>query len=145
MCAHLIGRADARAGICAYAYHYTNKRGRSSARVADIVLALGFDLFFKPKLSDAAARAGVELRYAAPADAARAAAGAARVVADISAPGVEAALGALRAAHPALPMLVCYPHVEVARAEAARALGAAVVTRGHFAQHLAEAVAGKLE
>ncbi|HET6405199.1 MAG TPA: hypothetical protein VFH78_11165 [Candidatus Thermoplasmatota archaeon] len=112
--------------------------------MADVVLALGFDLFFKPKLSAAAAQAGVELRYAPPAEASRAAAGAARVVADVSAPGVEEALAALRKERPDVPILACYPHVEVRRAEAVRALGGVAVTRGHFAQHLVEALAGTL-
>lgn len=110
----------------------------------DVVLALGFDLFFKPKLNDAAKAAGIELRYAAPGDAERAAEGATRVVADVSAPGVEEALVALRRKHPQLPVLACYPHVEVRRAEAVRALGGVAVTRGHFVQHLGEALSGKL-
>lgn len=110
----------------------------------DAVLCLGFDLFFKPKLADAARAAGVELRFAAPAEAAARATGVARVVADVSAPGVAEALVGVRAARPEVPILACYPHVEVARAEGVRALGGVAVTRGHFAQHLVEAVSGKL-
>lgn len=110
----------------------------------DVVLALGFDLFFKPKLNEAAKAASVELRYAAPQDAARAAAGATRVVADVSAPGVEEALAAIRKEHPALPILACYPHVEERRAQAVRALGGVAIARGAFAQRLADALAGKL-
>lgn len=110
----------------------------------DAVLALGFDLFFKPKLLAAAQAAGVEVRFATPADALARAAGATRVVADVSAQGVEEALVALRKAHPALPVLACYPHVEVRRAEAVRAMGGVAVTRGLFVQRLADALAGKL-
>ena|SRR5581483_6338543 len=110
----------------------------------DVVLGLGFDLFFKPKLNDAARRANVELRYATPAQAVDAAKGAARVVADASAPGVEDALRDVRAAHPALPILACYPHVEEARAVAIRALGGVAIPRGAFAARLEDALAGKL-
>lgn len=110
----------------------------------DVVLALGFDLFFKPKLNAAAKEAGVEVRYATPAQAQDAAKGATRVVADVSAPGVEEAIAAIRRAHPALPLLACYPHVETRRADAVRALGGVAVTRGHFAQRLVDALAGKL-
>jgi hypothetical protein len=109
-----------------------------------VVLALGFDLFFKPKLAEAAKRAQVELRYPALAGVEQAAAGVARVVADVSAPGVEQALVTLRKHHPDLPILACYPHVEVARAEAVRALGGVAVTRGRFAEHMVEALAGTL-
>lgn len=119
-------------------------RDRACARVADVVLALGFDLFFKPKLSEAARVAGVEVRFATPQTAQAQAEGAARVVADVSAPGVEEALVGLRMQHPGLPILACFPHVEVHRAEAVRALGGVAVTRGHFAQHLVEALSGKL-
>lgn len=112
----------------------------------DVVLALGFDLFFKPKLSAAAKEAGVDLRYARPEEAEKVAAGAARVVADVSAPGVDEALAALRKHHPTLPILACYPHVEVRRAEGVRALGgdAVAVTRGRFAEHMADALRGTL-
>lgn len=110
----------------------------------DVVLALGFDLFFKPKLSVAAQQAGVQLRYASAADAVKAAEGAARVVADVSAPGVEEAVVAIRRAHPQLPLLACYPHVEVRRAEAVRAVGGVAVTRGAFVERLVDAVSGKL-
>jgi hypothetical protein len=108
------------------------------------VLALGFDLFFKPKMIAAAERAGVALRFAPPQDAARLAADAARVVADASAPGVEDALRAIRAARPDVPILACYPHVETARADAVRALGGVAVTRGAFAARLDEALAGTM-
>ena len=110
----------------------------------DVVLALGFDLFFKPKLNEAAKVAGVELRYATPDRAVVAAENIARVVADVSAPGVEEALVALRERHPATPVLACYPHVEAHRARAVEALGGVAVARGRFAQHLVEALAGKL-
>lgn len=110
----------------------------------DVVLCLGFDLFFKPKMTEAARAVGVEARYATPAEAVARAEGAARVVADVSAPGVEDALTAVRAAHPAIPILACYPHVEEKRAEVVRALGGVAVTRGHFAGHLPEALSGKL-
>jgi hypothetical protein len=110
----------------------------------ETVLALGFDLFFKPKLNDAAKTLGVTLRHATPADAAKAAEGATRIVADVSAPGVEDALRAIRAAHPHLPILACYPHVEAARGEAVRALGGVAVTRGAFSADLAGALAGRL-
>lgn len=118
-------------------------RNRHPKRMT-VVLALGFDLFFKPKLTQAAQQAGVEVRYAQPAQAAEAAAGAARVVADASAPGVQDALAAVRRAHPALPILACYPHVEAQRAEFVRGLGGVAVTRGLFAQRLPEALAGTL-
>lgn len=110
----------------------------------DVVLALGFDLFFKPRLNDAARQAGVDVRYATPPEAEAKAAGAARVVADVSAPGVEEALASLRTQHPELPILACYPHVEERRAEAVRALSGVAVTRGHFSRHLVEALAGTL-
>lgn len=110
----------------------------------DAVLALGFDLFFKPKMTHAAQAAGVELRFARPEEAVPLAAHAARVVADASAPGVEDALRALRAAHPDLPILACYPHVETHRADAIRALRGVPVTRGAFAARLEDALAGKM-
>lgn len=110
----------------------------------EIVLCLGFDLFFKPKIADAARAASVEVRYAAPQDAVAKSDGIARVVADVSAPGVEDALRALRAARHDLPILACYPHVETGRADAVRAMGGVAVTRGRFAEHLREALAGKL-
>lgn len=103
----------------------------------DVVLCLGFDLFFKPKLNAAAKEAGVEVRYQGDGQ------GAARVVADVSAPGIEAQLRALRAAHPDLPILACYPHVEEHRAQAVREMGGVAITRGAFAQRLPEILAGK--
>lgn len=109
-----------------------------------VVLALGFDLFFKPKITQAAQQAGVEVRYAQPAQAAELAAGAARVVADVSAPGVQEALEAVRKARPDVPILACYPHVEEHRAVAVRALGGVAVTRGLFSQRLPEALSGEL-
>lgn len=109
----------------------------------DVVLALGFDLFFKPKLLAAANAVGVEVRFATPAQAVDAAKGAARVVADVSAPGVEDALRAVRAARPDVPVLACYPHVEEARAEAVRGMGGMAMTRGAFAQRLGDALAGR--
>lgn len=112
----------------------------------DVVLALGFDLFFKPKLTAAAKEASIELRYGTPADAEKLAEGATRVVCDVSAPGVDETLVALRKRHPALPILACYPHVEVRRAEGVRALGgpAVAVTRGRFAEHMTDALRGTL-
>lgn len=110
----------------------------------DVVLALGFDLFFKPKLNEAAKQVGVEIRYATPPQVEAQAAGTRRVIADVSAPGVEEALVTLRKHHPGLPILACYPHVEERRAEAVRALGGVAVTRGHFSKHLPEALAGTL-
>ena len=110
----------------------------------DVVLGLGFDLFFKPKMAEAAKSAGVELRHAAPAQAVEAAKGATRVVADVSAPGVEEALRAIRAARPDLPILACYPHVEAQRADAVRALGGVAITRGAFAADLPAALQGGL-
>ncbi|GEM_PF-6328378 len=104
----------------------------------DAVLALGFDLFFKPKLNEAAKQAGVAIRYQGSAE------GVARVVADVSAPGVEEQLRAIRAEHPSLPILACYPHVEEHRAAAVRALGGVAVTRGAFSQRMADALAGRL-
>ena len=109
-----------------------------------VVLALGFDLFFRPKLQAASKEAGVELRAVANAQAVEAAQGAARVVADVSAPGVEDALRAVRAARPDVEILACYPHVEEARAERVRAMGGRTVTRGAFNQQLVEALAGRL-
>lgn len=109
-----------------------------------VVLALGFDLFFKPKISAAAQQVGVEVRYATPDKAVEAAQGADRVVADVSAPGVQEALAGVRKAHPTLPILACYPHVEAQRAELVRGLGGVAVTRGAFAQRLPEALAGDL-
>jgi hypothetical protein len=109
-----------------------------------VVLALGFDLFFKPKLNAAAERVGVEVRYARPEEAAAKAADVARVVADVSAPGVAEALEAIRKARPDVPLLACYPHVEEHRAAFVRSLGGAAVTRGAFAQRLEDALAGAL-
>lgn len=112
--------------------------------MTDVVLALGFDLFFRPKLTQAGQAAGVTVRHASPQDAARLAQDAARVVADVSAPGVEEALRAVRAARPDVPILACYPHVETHRADAVRALGGVAVTRGAFTSRLDEALAGRL-
>lgn len=109
-----------------------------------VVLALGFDLFFRPKLLAAAQHAGVEVRTASAPDAARASEGADRVVADVSAPGVEDALAAIRAARPDVPILACYPHVEERRADFVRGLGGRAVTRGAFNQRLVEALQGTL-
>lgn len=110
----------------------------------DVVLALGFDLFFRPKLTQAAQAVGVEVRHAAPDRAAEAAADATRVVADASAPGVADALAAVRKARPDVPILACYPHVEAQRADEVRSLGGVAVTRGAFVQQLADALAGRL-
>jgi hypothetical protein len=110
--------------------------------VGDVVLALGFDLFFKPRLAEAARAAGVELRHAAPRDALAQAAGAARVVADVSAPGVLDAVLALRAARPELPVLACYPHVQADLARAVTQAGGRALPRGAFSERLVEALAG---
>ena len=112
--------------------------------MAPVVLALGFDLFFRPKLQAAAKEAGVELRTASPQEAAKACEGVDRVVADVSAPGVDQALVALRKTRPDLPILACYPHVEERLAEGVRALGGRAVTRGAFNQRLADALSGTL-
>ena len=108
----------------------------------DVVLALGFDLFFKPKMMEAAKVAGVELRHASPAQALEAARGATRIVADVSVAGVPEALAAIRAAHPGTPILACYPHVEAQRADAVRALGGVAIPRGAFAADLVGALSG---
>lgn len=110
----------------------------------DTVLALGFDLFFRPKLNQAAQAVGVQVRHATPQDAAKAAEGVTRVVADVSAPGVEQALREVRAMRPDVPILACYPHVEAARAEAVRGLGGVAVTRGSFNAQLEAALTGRL-
>ncbi|HUR70104.1 MAG TPA: hypothetical protein VM370_12740 [Candidatus Thermoplasmatota archaeon] len=110
----------------------------------ETVLALGFDLFFRPKIDEAASKLGVAVVYAHASNASALARGAARVMADVSAPGVAEALAALRAADPTLPILACFPHVEEHRAAAVRALGGVAVTRGRFAQHLEEALGGSL-
>lgn len=109
-----------------------------------VVLALGFDLFFKPKLNEAAKAVDVEVRYASPQQAAALAKDVARIVADVSAPGVADALAAIRQARPDVPILACYPHVEAQRAEHVRGLGGVAVTRGLFASRLPEALAGTL-
>lgn len=110
-----------------------------------VVLALGFDLFFKPRLAQAAREAEVEVRHATPADAVARAEGASHVVADVSAPGVPEALAALRRARPDLPILACYPHVEAHRVQAVLTLGrAAAVTRGTFSADLVGALRGTL-
>lgn len=100
--------------------------------MADLVLALGFDLFFKPRLSQAAQQLGVELRHAQPKDALAASEGATRVVADVSAPGVLDAVLVLRKSRPELPVLACYPHVQRDLAEAVERAGGRAVTRGAF-------------
>lgn len=109
------------------------------------VLALGFDLFFKPRLMEAAKSVGVEVAFAAPKDALDKSATASRVVADVSAPGVMDAVEAIRAARPALPVLACYPHVAVDLAERAKRAGATCVTRGALNANLAAAVSGDLK
>lgn len=109
-----------------------------------VVVAIGFDLFFRPKLQAAARDAGVELRTPATPDAVAAAAEADRLVADASAPGVEDVLGDVKRARPELPILVCYPHVESDRAARMEALGIHAVTRGAFNQRLEDALRGGL-
>lgn len=108
--------------------------------MADIILALGFDLFLKPKLAEAARALGVELRHVAPKDAPAAARDASRVIADASAPGVLDALRDVRAQAPALPIVACYPHVDAALGDALRALGATTLTRGAMVADLARAM-----
>lgn len=105
------------------------------------VLALGFDLFFKPRLMEAAKRAGVEVAFASSADALARSASASRVVADVSAPGVLDAVEAIAAARPTLPILACYPHVAVELAERAKRAGASCMTRGAFNADLDRAMA----
>lgn len=119
-------------------------RGAAAMPMPDVVLALGFDLFFKPKLNTAAAQEGVEIRYAQPADALKAAQDATRIVADVSAPGVQDAVVALRRARPDIPLLACYPHVEEHRATAIRQVGGVAITRGRFASSLGDALSGRL-
>lgn len=104
----------------------------------DIVLALGFDLFFKPRITQAAAAVGVEVRFAQPLEALAKAEGASRVVADVSATGVLDAVRSLRKTRPELPVLVCYPHVQADLMQAAVAAGASAVTRGQFNADLAK-------
>lgn len=117
---------------------------RPPRRGVDVVLALGFDLFFKPRISAAAQAAQLEVRYASPQEALAKAAGASRVVADVSVQGVEEALASIREAWPTLPILACYPHVEAQRAQRVEALGGIAVTRGRFSEKLQEALAGTL-
>lgn len=112
--------------------------------VPDTVLALGFDLFFRPKLLEAAKTAGVEVRFAAPPAAVASAEGAARIVADVSAPGVLDAVLALRKARPDVPVLACYPHVETRLADAVKGAGGAAIPRGAFVADLPAALAGRL-
>ena len=109
-----------------------------------VVLALGFDLFFRPKLQEAAKAAGVDVRAVGNAQALEAAKDAARVVADVSSPGTLDAVLALRQARPDLPVLACYPHVQADLAAAVQAAGGAVVTRGKFNADLAAALSGRL-
>lgn len=104
-----------------------------------VVLALGFDLFFRPKLSDAARAAGVELTFNM-ADASRAT----RIVADVSAPGALAQVLNLRATHASVPVLACYPHVQGDLAEAVVKAGGSVVTRGAFNARLGDMLVGPL-
>lgn len=111
--------------------------------MSEIVLALGFDLFFKPKMNAAADQLGLTLRYAKPEDAAAQAADATRVVADASSPGVADALEAVRAAHPTLPILACYPHVQADLGARIANLGGTPTTRGAFNAALPDALAGK--
>ena len=108
------------------------------------VLCLGFDLFFRPKLYEAGQKEGVAIQFCQLIDAPRAAKGMLRVVADASAPGVEDALRGIRAAHPDLAILACFPHVEEDRATRLRQMGAAVVTRGALNARLADALGGRL-
>ncbi len=110
---------------------------------ADTVLALGFDLFFKPKMSAAAEKLGVQLVYARPDDAAAKAAQSTRIVADVSVAGVAEALEAIRKAHPDVPVLACYPHVEEHRAVHVRAIGGKAITRGAFNANLEDALSGR--
>lgn len=104
-----------------------------------VVLALGFDLFFRPKLSEAAKAAGVEVSFNV-ADVARAS----RIVADASAPGALAQVLSLRATHPNVPVLACYPHVQADLAEAVVKAGGSVVTRGKFNAKLTDMLVGPL-
>lgn len=108
------------------------------------VLALGFDLFFKPRLMSAAESEGVTLVFAKPEDAPTKAANADRVIADASAPGVLDALERVRKLAPDVPLLACYPHVQTEIKARAEGLGARVVTRGAFNAALTDAVAGTL-
>ena len=111
----------------------------------DVVLALGFDLFLKPKLNAAADALGVQLRYVPPARALEDAsvADVTRVVADVSAPGALDAALALRAARPDLPLVACYPPVQEDLARAVREAGGVAITRGAFVSGLPDTLAGK--
>lgn len=100
--------------------------------MAEVVLALGFDLFFKPRMTQAATGTGIELRFAQPHEALAKSEGTARVIADVSAPGVLDAVLSLRQARPELPVLACYPHVQADLARAVTAAGAQAITRGQF-------------
>ena len=109
---------------------------RSPPPMTTVVLALGFDLFFKPRLMDAAKDAGIELRFAGDA------AGADRVVADASTPGVIDQLEAIRKTRPDVPILACYPHVDERLAARVKAIGTGV-TRGAFNANVGPALAGE--
>ena len=104
-----------------------------------VVLALGFDLFFKPKMMDAARAASVELRFGRSAADAE---DAARIVADASSPGVMDALEAIRKARPDVPILACYPHVDEALAARVKTIGVGV-TRGAFNANVLAAIKGE--
>ncbi|MFA5861559.1 MAG: hypothetical protein WDA16_07675 [Candidatus Thermoplasmatota archaeon] len=110
--------------------------------MTDVVLALGFDLFFKPRITQAAKEVGVEVRFVLPAEALAKSEGTSRVVADVSAPGVLDAVLSLRKARPELPVLVCYPHVQADLMQAAVAAGASAVTRGQFNADLPKMMRG---
>ena len=101
-----------------------------------VVLALGFDLFFKPRMIEAAKSAGIELRFSGDA------AGATRVVADASVAGVMDQLEAIRKTHPDLPILACYPHVDEKLAARVKATGKGV-TRGAFNANMLAALKGE--
>jgi len=105
-----------------------------------LVLALGFDLFFKPRLMQAAQSADLTLSYQE-----TDAASAGRVVADASVPGVLDALRRIRAAQPSLPVVACYPHVDTATGDALRALGAVTMTRGAFNADLTAALTAAVD
>jgi CheY-like chemotaxis protein len=124
-------------------------RGQGSSALAAFagpvtVLAIGFDLFFKPRITQAAETVDTRVTFAKPEEAPGKAVHAERVIMDASAPGALDALAAIRNARPDVPVLACYPHVEADKAAAAEALGARTVTRGAFNNSLPDAVAGRL-
>ena len=105
------------------------------------VLAVVPDLFFATKIAATAKVAGVQLELV-PHQRALARAnepGAALVLLDLHAPDAVALVSALKSAHPALPVVGFFSHVEVALRQAALAAGAdAALPRSAFVSRLPE-------